>query len=153
MSGKRKNKVSSRRKENPAKVSTGRLGVVLIAVFLLCLTHLNGMNRTLELAQHVEDMQKSCDELQRIVDRLTLEIAEENGGGRVVELARQRLGMIFPRTQTEVLAVLPAATRRGGSPWTYIENALAMASESLQHQLSPSAQAREVTAPDSSRGH
>jgi cell division protein FtsL len=153
MSGKRKKRVSSRRKENPVKVSTGRLGVVLIAVFLLCLAHLNGMNRTLELAQHVEDMQKACDELQRSVDRLTLEIAEESGGGRVVELARQRLGMIFPQAQTEVLAVLPAATRRGGSPWTYIENALAMASESLQHQLSPSAQAREVTAPDSSRGH
>ena len=153
MSGKRKKKVSCRRKENPVKVSTGRLGMVLIAVFLLCLAHLNGMNRTLELAQRVEDMQKSCEELQRSVDRLTLEIAEESGGGRVVELARQRLGMIFPQVQTEVLAVLPAATGRGGSPWTYIENALAMAAESLQHQLSPSAQTREVTAPDSSKGH
>ena len=144
--------MSSRSKENPVKVSTGRFGVVLIAVFLLCLAHLNGMNRTLELAQRVEDMQKACDELQRSVDRLTLEIAEESGGGRVVELARQRLGMIFPHVQTKVLAVLPSATSRGGSPWTYIENALAMAAESLQPHLSPSVQAREITAPDSSRG-
>lgn len=152
MSGKRKKKVSSRRKANPVKASTGRLGLVLTAVFLLSLAHLNGMNRTLELAQRVEDLQKSCDELQRSVDRLTLEIAEESGGGRVVELARQRLGMIFPRSQTEVLVVPTAVTRRGGSPWTYIENALAMAAESLQHQLSPSAQAREAAAHDSSRG-
>jgi len=144
--------LNSRRRENPVKPSTGRLGLVLIAAFLLCLAHLNGINRTLELAQRVKDMQKSCDELQRSVDRLTLEIAEESGGGRVVELARQRLGMIFPQSQMEVLAVLPAATRRGGSPWTYVENALAMAAESLQHQLSPSAKAREVTTPDSSRG-
>lgn len=148
----RKKRAGSRWPKNPVKPSPGRLGLSLAALFLLSLLHLSGMNRTLGLARRVEELQKSCEELQRSVDRLTLEIAEESGGGRVVDLARRRLGMIFPEGQTEVLAVLPVATGHGGTAWTYIENAIAIAAEGIQHQLGSSARALQAAVPDSSRG-
>lgn len=152
MSRRRKKSARLRWPQSPVKSSPGRLGLSIAVLFLFSLAHLSGMNRTLVLAQRVEELQKSCEELQRSVDRLTLEIAQESGGGRVVELARRRLGMVFPEEQTEVLAVLPAATSRGGSPWMYFENALVIATESIQRQLSSSAQAQEEAVPDSSGG-
>ena len=152
MSGKRKRRIRRGRPPGLLKASPGRFGLPLAAIFLFSLLHLSGINRTLSLARRVDGLLKSCDELQRIVDRLTLEIAEENGGGRVVDLARRRLGMIFPEEQTEVLAVLPDATSHGGTTWTYIENAIAIAAESLQRRLNSSAQAREAAVPDSLGG-
>jgi len=133
-------------------LSRGRLGLSIAALFLLSMVHVHGMNRTLVLAGRVEELHRTCEELQRIVDRLGLEITEENRGGRVVELAGQRLGMVFPEGQTPVLAVLPAATRRGGSFWTYVENLFAMAAESLQRHLGSSAQAGEAAVADSLGG-
>lgn len=139
--------------QDPVRLSRGRrLSLSIAALFLLSLIHVHGMNRTLVLADRVKELHRACEALQRSVDRLGLEIAEDNRGGRVIELAGQRLGMVFPEGQTAVLAVLPAATRRGGSFWTYVENAFVMAAKSLQRHLGSSAQAGQAAVADSSGG-
>ncbi|MFC1500778.1 penicillin-binding transpeptidase domain-containing protein, partial [Candidatus Zixiibacteriota bacterium] len=138
--------------ESPSRFSGGRMGLLTALGFVWCLLYLSGMNRTLYLASEVESLQQDFEAVQRIVDRLELEVLEERRGERVVELARQRLGMDFPLAQTEVLAVLPAAIRKGRSLRTYLQNAFAMTVEGVQRQLYPSARAGEPAKADSSGG-
>ncbi len=127
--------------------------VLLIGlVFICCLLYLGGMNRTLFLAGQVEALQQEYEAIQRVVDRLELEVLEEQRGERVVELARQRLGMEFPQGRTDILAVLPAVTRKRRSVRTYLENAFAMTIEGVERRLYPSARAGEPALPDSSGG-
>jgi cell division protein FtsL len=141
-----------RRPETPSRASGRRMGLLIALGFICSLLYLGGMNRTLYLAGQVETLQQEYEAIQRIVDRLELEVLEEHRGERVVELARQRLGMEFPPGGTEVLAVLPAATRKGRSVRTYLENAFAMTIEGVERRLYPSARAGEPALPDSSGG-
>lgn len=120
--------------------------------FLFALAYLGGMNRTLYLAGRVESLSQEYEALRRNVDLLELQIWEERRGGRVVELARERLGMDFPEGNMEILAVQPAATRSGPSLRTYLGNAFAMALEGVGRGINPSARAGEAVPPDSSRG-
>jgi cell division protein FtsL len=123
---------------------------LIVLGFICCLLYLGGMNRTLDLAVQVETLQQEYEALQRTVDRLELEVLTECSGQRVIELARQRLGMEFPSGRTETLAVLPTATRKGRSIRTYLENALAMTIEGVERRLYPSARAGEPVAAGSS---
>jgi len=109
------------------------------------------MNRTLELAGEVEQLQRQRDAVRRKVDHLALQLAEARRSRTVVREASQRLDMRFPSEQLPVLAVQPEAVRGGPSLWTYMENALVMAAEGLQRHLSPEAMAREAV-PDSTGG-
>ncbi len=147
------NRKNHRKKpERPTRFSGSRMGLLTALGFAWCLLYLGGMNRTLYLAGQVESLQQEFEAIQRVVDRLELEVLEERRGERVVELARQRLDMEFPLGQTEVLAVLPAAIRKGRSLRIYLENAFAMTVEGIERQLYPSARAGEPAASDSSGG-
>ena len=138
--------------EIPSRVPGGRAGIVLLLSFLFALAYLGGMNRTLYLAGRVESLTQEYEALRRSVDLLELQIWEERSGGKVVVLARERLGMDFPQGNMEILAVQPAATRNGPSLRTYLGNALAMTLEGVERGINPSAQAGEAAPPDSSRG-
>lgn len=138
--------------ERPSRLSGSRMGLLTALGFVWCLLYLGGMNQTLYLAGQVESLQQEYEAIQRVVDRLALEVLEERRGEWVVELARQRLNMDFPLGQTEILAVLPAAIRKGRSLRTYLENAFAMTVEGIERQLYPSARAGEPAASDSSGG-
>jgi hypothetical protein len=138
--------------EQPSRPLGGRAGLAIALAFLCCLIYLSGMNRTLQLAGEVESLRQDYEAVQRLVDRLELEILEEHRGAHVVELARERLGMEFPLGQTEILAVLPAATRKRRSFGTWLENAFAMTVEGIERRLYPVARAGEPALPDSSGG-
>lgn len=135
----------------PTHAGRGRAVLVIAAGVGLCLAYLGGMNRTLELAGEVEQLQRQRDAVRRKVDHLALELAEARRSRTVVREASERLDMRFPSEQLPVLAVQPEAVRGGPSLWTYMENALVMAAEGLQRHLSPEAMAREA-APDSTGG-
>ena len=121
-----------------------RRGIYLLTlVFLFALVHLWGREQTLEAAGRLETLQVEHEGLQREVDRLELEMADLRGSGHVVEEAL-RLGLVFPDSPIEVIAVSPVPTGPRPSVWTYLENALVMAVEGLQGQLNPRAWAREI---------
>ena|GEM_PF-1704905 len=138
---------------NPRSLAAvGRLPLLVGTAFIVCLAYLMGMNRTLELAAGLEDLQTRCEAAERQVERLELEVSALLESDRVVTLARERLGMEFPAGGTRVLAVAPEAHSRDGDFTTYLKNAFAITLEGLQHQLLPTARAREVSPPDSVRG-
>ena len=118
---------------------------MILAAVLLGLLYLGGMNRTLQLAHEVDRLRRQADVLQRRVDRLALDLAQEQRSQRVVELARLRLGMTFPPQPMEVLAVAPASKSVRHSVWAYLENALVLTVEGLQRQLNPAVQAQHDT--------
>ena len=140
-------------RRRPARPSRPRY-VVLVAVgFLVCLAYLWGRDQTLARHSRIGALHQTRDALQRTVDRLELEMIELRSSDRVVELARERLGLDFPDQPIQILAVAPEAANRGPGLWTYMENAFAIAVEGVQRHLSPDAHAREVSAlPDTSGG-
>ena len=137
-----------RRPSNPARRAPSRFLLLLSAGLVLSLAYLWGMNQTLSAARRVDELKQTKEALQRSVDRLALEMAGRYSSERVVELARERLGLEFPEEPIRTLAVAPAASGRGPSVWMYMENALVLAVEGMQQYLSPSADARETAPPD-----
>lgn len=133
---------SGARRSSP-RGKDGRGIYLLSLLFLFAIVYLWGREQTLAAASQLETLQDQHEVLQREVDRLELEMADLRGSGHVVEEAL-RLGLVFPDRPIEVIAVSPVPTGPRPSVWTYLENALVMAVEGLQGQLSPRAWAREV---------
>ena len=139
----------ARRTAHP--VNRGRGLQLLLLLFLFALAYLWGRERILEEAGRIEELRLQCDNLQRQVERLELDLADRRGSGHVVEEAL-KLGLIFPASPMETIAVAPAATGPHPTIWTYLRNAAVLAAEGLERELSPRAWAREVL-PDSSRAN
>jgi hypothetical protein len=127
----------------------GRGLPLLLLLFLFSLTYLWGREQILEEAGRIEGLRVQRESLQRQVDRLELEMADQRGSGHVVEEAL-KLGLVFPTSPMETIAVAPTAARPRPTVWTYLRNAAVMAADGLERELSPRAWAREVI-PDSSR--
>jgi hypothetical protein len=138
---------AARRTARPA--GRGRGLQLLLLLFLFALAYLWGRERTLEEAGWIEGLRVQRESLQRQVDRLELEMADQRGSGHVVEEAL-KLGLVFPASPMETIAVAPAAAGPRPTVWTYLRNAAVMAAEGLERELSPRAWAREVLT-DSSR--
>jgi cell division protein FtsL len=153
MSGRNKNIQPKQRPGKPVRSAPSRFLLLLCVGLISCLAYLWGQNQTLSAARRVEDLTQAKEALQRSVDRLALEMAGRHSSERVIELARERLGLEFPAEPIQTLAVAPAASGRGPSVWTYMENALVMAVEGMQQHLSPSADAREAAPPDTTGGN
>ena len=149
----RRKKSGGGRGRGPTRPVPPRLLLVAAASFLIALAYLWGREQTLASARRVETLRGTQEALQRSVDRLELEMSVVHSSDRIVELARQRLGLDFPNEPIRTIAVAPAPGRRGPDIWTYVENAVVMAVEGMQRHLSPEAQARERSAlPDTTGG-